>query len=120
MLLSITVKNRAGQAVPLGAVTNPVFSQAMHANHGHSQLRALELDFYRNLGQNNDDPADDVFFELQAGQGHGEVVETEASVTFKNARTLADIGVLKMPATVRSYYEADLGESIRAHIVLRA
>jgi hypothetical protein len=121
MSASITIKGPNGQDVPLGEVSDPIFTQAIQASPGRSQLQALEVDFLRNLGQNHNDPADDVVFKLQAGAGHGEVQETTATIQLKNSRNQTTFGTLTLSKVcVSSYQEKDLGASIQAHIVLRA
>src|SRR5437764_12839752 len=89
MLFSMMIKHRAGQNIRMGVVSSPALIQPFLANRDRTQRQALEFEVFRNLGQSPDDPADDVFFELLAGAGHGEVSEAEVTVVFKNPRTHA-------------------------------
>ncbi len=120
MLFAMTVKDRQGQEISLGLVSNLEISLPIDANLGKAQAQALEVSCYRALSQNQDDAADDILFRLQAGDGHGEVEPTEVKVQFMHPQTRVEIGELKMQASVQSYGDADVGAAIRSHVVLRA
>src|SRR4051812_18728687 len=94
MKAQMSIKNAEGQEVPLGEVILVEETIPFASEHGRTSAGAVQFEFRRLSGQHSNDPADDVIFGLVAGKGRGEVIETTATVVYRNPRSLAEVGTL--------------------------
>jgi len=121
MAAQIKINDANGTEVSLGLVDDPHLTLALHSGHGCTTAHALDLEFRREMGQTSDDPADDAIYQLVAGKGRGEVIETKVRVTYLSTRSQEELGTLELSrASIYSYREDDVGSAVFQRVVIRA